>query len=349
MAQEFLFDRDPTIAERSLSQMAALEAPLTTQPFAQALTEVMEMPVASGDVFYGTALAGKQQARDRLAAGLAENMALQDVARQAQSEQIQKQQILNRIEQERAFQDALATFDRGIGRSIARTGASFVKGMGDVDADLVERTGKGIADTLRDKAKELRAAAEQRRAEQALADRGPIPVTTMEEALANKLRAEQRILGGVDTASLATPRGATKAESDALASLPYSDPQGRQIFVPKVDSAGDIDMSTQATQRDIMELQVARIRANQQGLEGADRLSFIANNTNLDMTGAEYLDAVVPMPFSEEAASGLAFTPGEAQVLEPSELAIAPQAPGRAISSREAMEVLSLLRSRMGM
>ena len=171
----------------------------------------------------------------------------------------------------------------------------------------------------------------------------------MEEALANKLRAEQRILGGVDTASLATPRGATKAESDALASLPYSDPQGRQIFVPKIDSAGDIDMSTQATQRDIMELQVARIRANQQGLEGADRLSFIANNTNLDMTGAEYLDAVVPMPFSEEAAAGLAFTPGEAQVLEPSELAIAPQAPGRAISSREAMEVLSLLRSRMGM
>jgi len=353
MAQEFLFDRDPTIAERSLSQMAALEAPLTTQPFAQALTEVMEMPVASGDVFYGTALAGKQQARDRLAAGLAENMALQDVARQAQSEQIQKQQILNRIEQERAFQDALATFDRGIGRSIARTGASFVKGMGDIDADLIERTGKGIADTLRDKAKELRAAAEQRRAEQALADRDPIPVTTMEEALANKLRAEQRILGGVDTASLATPRGATEGELQALGSLPYSEPRGQSFqspMIPRTDDEGALVFDVPVTQRNVMELQIARIRADQQGLKGDERLRFLTDNvSDLGIGEVSYLNDVIPEPGSENVTPNVFLTPGEAQVLEPTEPAVAPQAPGRAISSREAMEVLSLLRSRMGM
>ncbi len=309
MATGYMFDRAQAIPEMAFGQEVAAAKPLITQQYADVLDQVDQIPVmGAGDVMYGSRLGAMARAREGLAANLASQYADLETRAVSDLNQAKKNQFQKDLASELNFQNALGQRDMLFGSSLGSGLADGIGVVGKINADMIEKTGKGIVETIKEKDRKRQ---EKVANEAQLTRRGPVRKAT-DQDLADKIAAEQRMLGGIDTMSLAAPAGATEEELKALENIPYSGIDGQTFSLPVIDGDG-VTFEKPVTQRDAIELQIARMSAKSKGLEGDERSRFIADQTSLSLTEAEYLDAVIP----EGAYTGVMMLPGETTVQDP--------------------------------
>jgi hypothetical protein len=185
----YLFDAPgEELIRSSFGQQRSARAPKINIPYAQAMRDISTVPmVGPGDAIYMRQLAGKADVENRFAAQAASRLTQDQVASEVGMREARDRAIRQNIEWRRQFEGALTDHARESGGRFTKSMEGLAVGVGRIDSGLRKETGKGLIDTIRDHADDLKAKAAAARE----AEAGPVrrPLSGAYESLMSGVRA----------------------------------------------------------------------------------------------------------------------------------------------------------------